>query len=190
MFRQMTGVLQIMVLEDRLADFELTRRHILKNMGDVLFTRAADEEEFITKIHQGSYDLILADYHLPGYNGLSALIYCRKYFPDLPFVFLTGALNDEESAASAILQGANGYVLKENLSHLHVHLQKVLADAAESAKAHKKRQTADAARQLKLRKAIGLLEQAGPFPSKSTITELLVSLLPEPAHKVVHGERG
>ena len=175
----MEGVIKILALEDRLADFELSKRQVVRNLPNVLFTRAANEEEFHTKLRQGTYDLILADYHLPAYNGLTALLYVKEHFPRLPFIFVTGALNSEEAAATAILDGANGYVLKENINKLHLHIQKVLRDAAESANLHKAQIARENAHRMKIQKAAALLNRSEEFKGKAEVLELINSLLPK-----------
>ena len=175
----MEGIIKILALEDRLADFELSKRQVIRKMPNVLFTRAANEEEFLTKLHQASYDLIIADYHLPDYNGLTALLHVKEHFPELPFIFLTGALNNEEAAAMAILDGANGYVLKDNIAGLHQHIAKVLADSQNKLKARKARQAMEAARNLKLQKAVALLSRTDDFSGKEEVMALISSLLPK-----------
>ena len=175
----MEGIIKILALEDRLADFELSKRQVIRKLPNVLFTRAANEEEFLTKLQQASYDLIIADYHLPDYNGLTALLYVKEHYPELPFIFLTGALNNEEAAATAILDGANGYVLKDNIASLHQHITKVLTASQNKMKLRKARQAMETARNLKLQKAVALLSRSDDFGGKEEVVALISSLLPQ-----------
>ena len=60
-------------------------------------------------------DLILADYTLPSFDGLSALTAALRVCPHVPFIFVSGTLG-EEVAIEALKMGATDYVLKTNLS--------------------------------------------------------------------------
>ena len=59
--------------------------------------------------------LILSDYTLPGFNGLAALKIAQEERPDLPFIFLSGTLG-EDQAMDSLKSGATDYVLKKHLS--------------------------------------------------------------------------
>lgn len=169
----MDRLLKILVLEDRTADYELCKRHLLKNFPNAMFTRAANETEFLNKLSWANYDLVISDYHLPGYNGLEALLHVKEHHPGLPFIFVTGNLSSEEEAAGAILQGANGYVLKDNLNKLHEHVKSVLDSMAEKSALLEKLKAAENEHRFRLQKAIGLLEQAKDFSTRNQIIELL-----------------
>jgi len=169
----MKGLFKILALEDRKADYQLCKRQVLKHYPEALLTWAADEQEFREKIAWAEYDLVISDYHLPGYNGLEALLYVKEHYPYLPFIFLTGDLNNEEESASAILSGANGYVLKNNLKQLHEHIDKVMAEAGKERAARDENLAIKSANRFALQKAIGLLEQADDFSTREQIIDLL-----------------
>jgi len=156
----MDRLLKILVLEDRKADFELCKRYLLREIPNAMFTRAANEEEFLEKIARASYDIVIADYNLPGYNGLQALLHVKEHFAHLPFVFLTGTLNSEEKSATAILQGANGYVLKDNISTLYRHVEQAIKTSEEEKRRADIRKAEISERNMSLQKAIGLLQQS------------------------------
>lgn len=46
--------------------------------------------------------------------------------PQVPFVFVTGTLNDEEKVAQAVLRGASGYILKDNLKEIEERLNPII----------------------------------------------------------------
>lgn len=169
----MDRLLKILVLEDRKADFELCKRYLLREIPNAMFTRAANEAEFLEKVARVSYDLIIADYNLPDYNGLQALLHVKEHFAHLPFIFLTGTLNNEEKSATAILQGANGYVLKNNISSLHRHVEKAIRDNELEKEQAEKRKAEITERNMSLRKAIGLLSQAEDFSRRDEIISLI-----------------
>ena len=158
-------------------DAELTKRALLKCAPNAIVTVANGEKQFKERITWAEYDVMLADYHLPGYNGLEALLHVREHHPHLPFIFVTGQLNNEQKAAEAVLQGANGYVLKEDLSSIEesiCHAMEVVAEKQSEAETRANRQQQ---RSLMLQKAIYLLNEAGQFPEKEDIQEALRQVL-------------
>ena len=169
-------VIKVFILEDRSTDVELNKRYVLKFAPQAVFTVAQTKEAFLERIAWQDYDIILADYHLPDYNGLTALLHVREYYPDTPFVFVTGMLNDEQKSAEAILNGANGYVLKENLRALEGSVKHALSQAAE--RREKARDKADRAhrRNMLLQKAIHLVKNSDDFAAKQAVSEALVAL--------------
>lgn len=169
----MDRLLKILVLEDRKADFELCKRYLLREIPNAMFTRAANETEFLEKVARGSYDLVIADYNLPDYNGLQALLHVKEHFAHLPFIFLTGTLNSEEKSATAILQGANGYVLKDNISSLFHHVEKAIEASEQEKKRAEQRKAEVAERNMCLQKAIGLLQQSHDFANRDQIISLI-----------------
>src|SRR6201981_436671 len=76
--------------------------------------------------------LVLADYKLPLFDGLSALKLALSARPDLPFIFVSGTLG-EETAIEALKIGATDYVLKTRLSRLVPSVQRALRDTRERA---------------------------------------------------------
>ena len=170
-------MINVLLLEDRPVDAELTKRAILKFAPSAVITVAKDEKEFKERIHWAEYDIMLADYHLPGYNGLEALLYVREHFPHLPFIFVTGQLNNEQKAADAILRGANGYVLKDKMERLETSVTQALE------RAHERKLAADAQserrqqRSLMLQKAIYLLSNTESFENKTDVQEALNKVL-------------
>lgn len=109
--------LRLLLLEDVQTDAELEVRELRRAGIPVEWTRVETETAFREALAVLDPDLVLADYSLPGWNGLAALEVVRSERPDLPFIVVTGAL-DEETAADCIKRGADDYVLKERLSRL------------------------------------------------------------------------
>jgi PAS domain S-box-containing protein len=108
---------QILHLEDEPADTELVH-HALKKSGlDCRLHRVADRDGFVAALDRGGFDLILADYNLPSFDGLNALAAAHALRPEVPFLFLSGFLG-EEVAIESLRQGATDYVFKHNLKRL------------------------------------------------------------------------
>ena len=139
----MLDSINILILEDSKVDYMMTKRTLLKNAPNALLTQATNREDFEQRISWMEYDLILADYHLPAYNGLEALLYARQHYAEIPFIFLSGTLSDESKVAQAILQGANGYETKENIHQLWGMIETVLADAKIKVEERRRRETAE-----------------------------------------------
>jgi PAS domain S-box-containing protein len=130
----MASRLRIMHLEDDAVDAELVAE-VLKTAGLTaeitrVHTRAAWVDALRQCAEAGGLDLLLADYALPGFNGLEALRLAQEICPLLPFIFVTGQLG-EESAIQSLQQGATDYVLKTRLSRLGPSVRRALAEAAE-----------------------------------------------------------
>jgi len=124
----MNKELQVLMLEDEPTDAELTERELRKG-GLVFSVRRVDTRDaFVAALIERPPDLILADYRLPAFDGLAALAIVRERLPEVPFVFVSGAMG-EELAIETLLQGASDYVLKGHLSKLVPAVKRALLDA-------------------------------------------------------------
>jgi PAS domain S-box-containing protein len=79
----------------------------------------------------GSFDLIISDYLIPGFDGLSALAAARQQCPQIPFMFVSGAIQDE-MAVECLKAGATDYVLKDRPARLVPAIRRALNEAEES----------------------------------------------------------
>jgi PAS domain S-box-containing protein len=122
------GAVEILLLEDSDVDAELLAGHLAKAGMDTHITRAADRRGFVAALEGGVFDILLADYALPDFDGLSALDLARRACPDTPFIFVSGVVG-EEFATSALKLGAADYVVKRNLSRLAAAIERALSDA-------------------------------------------------------------
>lgn len=109
--------LRILVLEDVPSDAELEIRELRRAGIQGEWLRVETEAEFRAALDSFAPEVVLADYSLPSWNGVLALKVVRELKPDLPFVIVTGSI-DEETAADCIKSGADDYVLKERLGRL------------------------------------------------------------------------
>jgi PAS domain S-box-containing protein len=126
----MSRHLRILHLEDDPADAELVQATLAaEELGchvQVVVTR----EEFVAALEEDAFDLVLADFALPGFDGMTALAIVREKRPELPFVFVSGRLG-EEAAIESLKNGATDYVLKNKLSRLVPAVKRALAEAEE-----------------------------------------------------------
>src|ERR1017187_6088524 len=124
--------LRILSIEDDPKDTELIR-DLLETEGIVCEVMRVDTEAaLLASIEQGGIDLILADYTLPSFDGISALKFAMKACPDVPFIFVSGTLG-EEVAIEALKIGATDYVLKTRLSRLAPSVLRALREATKRA---------------------------------------------------------
>jgi signal transduction histidine kinase len=128
----MQPVLRILNLEDEPKDTELIRAKLEKDGITYEMTRVETEEDFVSAITQGGIDLVLADFKLPTFDGLSALTIAKEKCPDIPFIFVSGSIG-EERAIESLKQGATDYVLKENLSRLPSSVRRAMKESEKKA---------------------------------------------------------
>lgn len=122
--------LRILCLEDNRLDGELIALRLQNDGVDHTIERVDTRESFAEAIATGTYDLILADYALPSFDGLSALRMVRSRHPDLPFIFVSGA-SGEDIAIEAVKSGATDYVLKQRLTRLTPVVRRAIREARE-----------------------------------------------------------
>ena len=125
--------LRVLNLEDDPNDSELIQAQLAKAGLECDMVRIETREEFVAAMERGGFDLILADYSLPSFNGLSALEIARKTRPEVPFIFVSGAIG-EEFAIETLKSGATDYVLKDRLSRLPTAIERALQGAEERIK--------------------------------------------------------
>jgi DNA-binding NtrC family response regulator len=126
----MKSQLRVLHLEDDPADAELVEETLAADGIHCQVTRVQTEADFIASLGPGGFHLILADYTLPSFDGLSALKIARRAWPNVPFIFVSGTLN-EELAIEALKIGATDYVFKTRLSRIVPSVRRALREADE-----------------------------------------------------------
>src|SRR5215470_13433648 len=126
----MTSPLHVLHLEDNANDAELLQAALESEGIASHVTRVETRVDFLAALEQGGFDVVLADYTLPSFDGLSALKIALKKCPDVPFIFVSGTLG-EEVAIEALKIGATDYVLKERLSRIVPSVHRALREAQE-----------------------------------------------------------
>jgi DNA-binding NtrC family response regulator len=124
--------LRILSLEDDPNDTDLIREQLEAENIASRVTRVDTEAAFRAALEPGQVDIVLADYSLPSFDGISALKLAMKMLPDVPFIFVSGTLG-EEVAIEALKIGATDYILKTKLARLAPSVLRALREAGERA---------------------------------------------------------
>lgn len=130
-------------VEDNPNDAELVQALLTRAWPDCVIKQVDTRQSFEELLGRGVPNLILSDFSLPSFDGLSALSIARRITPDTPFIFLSGTIG-EEVAVEALKNGAIDYVLKDRMSRLVPAVQRALAQAEEHSK---RRRTEEALRE-------------------------------------------
>jgi len=117
--------LKILFVEDVDADFELAGVELSRNDIDYTSLRVENSEDFISALNKFKPDIVISDYSLPQFNGMEALKISKEHDVSLPFVILTGTLN-EEIAVECMKAGATDYVIKEHIGKLSFAVREAL----------------------------------------------------------------
>lgn len=127
--RKASALVRILMLEHEAADVELAGQTLAREGLPVQLDVAKNKLEFAEKLKANSYDVVLADYRLPGWTGLDALAEIQKLGLNLPLVLVTGTLG-EEKAVECIRLGVSDYVLKGQLGRLPIAIHRALEQKA------------------------------------------------------------
>jgi PAS domain S-box-containing protein len=126
----MTSNLRILHLEDDPHDSEIVESLLIEGGIACEVTRVSTRDQFRAAIEQESFDIILADYALPSFDGISALTLALRQRPSVPFILLSGTAG-EEVAVQSVKSGATDYVLKDRPSRLVPSIRRALREAEE-----------------------------------------------------------
>ena len=135
--------IRVLLLEDSDFDAELISEYVRQVQPEPDIARAVGRGDYIAALEQGRCDVILSDYSLPAFDGMTALDIAIEKAPNTPFIFVSGVLG-EEIAIESFKKGATDYILKQRLIRLPAAIERAVAESRE--KAERKR----AEEQLKL----------------------------------------
>ncbi len=124
----MEELIRILMVEDVVTDAELSLRALKRGGFKCEGRRVQTREAFVEALAQFKPHIILSDFRMPNFDGLSALAIAHETYPDIPFIFVSGTLG-EENAIRSLQDGAVDYVLKGNLARLPAAVERALRDA-------------------------------------------------------------
>lgn len=119
--------LRVLMVEDSPSDAELSLHALRRHGYNVRADIVSQPDEFTDRLSKAVYDVVLSDFELPGWNGLEVLEQLEKLEQDIPFILVTGTL-DDDTAANLIDHGADDYVLKDRLGRLPLAVRRVLRE--------------------------------------------------------------
>ncbi|MBI5303924.1 MAG: GAF domain-containing protein [Chloroflexi bacterium] len=119
--------IRILIVEDSSRDAELAQREIRRSLGPCVFRNVETREDYLTALETFQPDLILSDYSLPRFDGMTALKLALERVPLTPVVVWTGSLN-EDIAVECMKAGATNYIIKENIKRLGPAVVHALAE--------------------------------------------------------------
>jgi PAS domain S-box-containing protein len=161
--------IRILLLEDRPEHATLILNEVRRSGFTPQAERVWTEKDFVKRLDQ-PLDLILADYHLPDFDGVSALRIVRERELDIPFIIISGAI-DEQIAVECMRNGAADYLLKDRLARLGSAVKRALAEK------RMRRQTDAAKEQVRLhQRAIAALNEG-----------VFITDHQHPGHRIIYG---
>ncbi|MDD2304555.1 MAG: PAS domain S-box protein [Prolixibacteraceae bacterium] len=108
---------RILLVEDEAQDAELNIREVKKVLPNSKFEITDNRNSYMDLLLSYHPDIILSDFNMPSFDGLSALRIAQEMCPHAPFIMVTGSIN-EDTAVECMKAGATDYVLKDSLKRL------------------------------------------------------------------------
>jgi two-component system, cell cycle sensor histidine kinase and response regulator CckA len=124
----MSEAICVLMVEDSEDDATLIARELRRGGYELTFTRVDSAETMHTALMRERWDLVICDYSMPHFTGLDALKLLRATGSGAPFIFVSGTIG-EDTAVAALKQGAQDYILKDNLKRLIPAIQRELLEA-------------------------------------------------------------
>ena len=109
--------LSILHIEDNEDDTALVLLELEKSPFKIACHRVETKDQFAEALANKKWDIILADYTVPGFGAVPALLMMKKSGMDIPFIIVSGTIN-EEIAVSTLKAGADDYIMKDRLGRL------------------------------------------------------------------------
>ena len=126
----MSKPLNVLLVEDSEDDGILTRRQLTQAGFELHCERIDSAEQMQAALRARTWDVVISDYHLPGFSGAKALELLRQSGQDIPFIIVSGAIG-EETAVELMRAGAHDYIMKDNLARLAPAVERELREAGE-----------------------------------------------------------
>ena len=121
--------LRLLQVEDTDHDAALVQLALTRAGYDIVARRVDCAAALRRELHESGWDLVIADYTMPRFSGKKALAIVREQHPDLPFIFVSAAIG-EDNAVAAMKTGAHDYIMKTNLGRLPPAVERELREAA------------------------------------------------------------
>ena len=149
----MSKLLRAIIVEDSEDDSELVQRELRKGGFDLICQRVDSAAGLLQALAHGEWDLVVSDHTMSGFTGLQALEIVRARHADIPFIFVSGTL-DEATAILGLRNGAQDYLIK---GHLQRFLPAVEREMRETEQRRERKKLEHQVLQLQKFEAIGRL---------------------------------
>ena len=123
-----SGPLQVLIVEDSENDALLLEIELQRAGYEPICKRVETEPAMSEALDRQRWDMIIADYLMPHFNGIEALSLVKAKGLDIPFIIVSGHI-DEDTAVAAMKAGAHDYVMKDKLARLGPAVQREIRDA-------------------------------------------------------------
>lgn len=165
---------RVLIIEDSIQDTELVLRQLRSNGSRIIHRRVANEDELIEVLSQESWDIIISDFNLPGFDAFTALEILNQSQKDIPFIVISGTIG-EETAVELMKLGAKDFIKKDHLTRLVPAIDREIVEA--------RIRQEDRVRQ----RSLALLAQLGevlskPFDYETTLKKVCRLALEQFAH--------
>jgi len=127
---------RVLCLEDNPLDQQLLEETLTAAGIKCDFMNARTRESYEKAVERIKFDIIVSDFSLPGYDGISALQLAQQTQRDTPFLFVSGTIG-EDRAIESLKKGATDYILKNNQERLVSAIQRALRDSEDRAERKK-----------------------------------------------------
>ncbi len=121
--------LRLLQVEDTEDDAALVAAALTRAGYHVYARRVETAADLRRELNESEWDLVIADYTIPGFSGTRALAMVREQNPDLPFIFVSGTIG-EDTAVAAMRTGAHAYIMKSILARLAPAVERELREAS------------------------------------------------------------
>ena len=121
----MSDKIKILFVEDLPSDVEIARRALKKEEMDFTDLVVDNEIDYKKSLKEFQPDIVISDYSMPSFDGMSALKILMSFRKEIPFIILTGSMN-EETAVECMKAGADDYVIKEHMHRLPLAVREAL----------------------------------------------------------------
>jgi PAS domain S-box-containing protein len=119
--------IRILHIEDNPLDAELIEAQLRSGWPDCDYALVCSEGGLSAALDAEAIDVVLSDYSMPDFDGMSALNFMLRHSPEIPVIFVTGAMG-EEKAIETLKSGATDYILKSHLEKLVPAVERVLKE--------------------------------------------------------------
>src|SRR5262245_15663107 len=120
--------LRVLIVEDSENDALLLEIELQRAGYEPQCHRVDTPQAMRAALERQVWDVVIADYVLPHFNGLAALALVKELGLDVPFIVVSGHITDA-TAVAAMKAGAHDYVMKDNLARLGPAVERELREA-------------------------------------------------------------